>query len=195
MAFFVWGLLAFACVFWLQRMLASPLAAPASTLLASDRPSARVDLSRLLGLAPVATQEAAAPAESRYRLVGLVAPKPGLSGHEAEGVALLSIDGGAPRTVRVGALVDADVRLLALSGSSAWLAADGQPSFQLQLAPAAAPATGSLPIAAPAPGVQPGQGFAPTANASPAPMPQVVPGQVSPALPPPTSQTMVPQRQ
>ncbi|MDT9002167.1 hypothetical protein RQP53_23005 [Paucibacter sp. APW11] len=194
MAFVVWGLLAFAGGYWLLKLAATPLASPASTLPASDRAATRGDLSRLFGAAPVGVPEAAAtPAESRFRLVGLVAPKMGGRGHEDEGVALIAIDGGAPRTVRVGALVDADVRLLALRADTAMLGGDNQAQFELKLAPAAAPATGSLPIAAPAPGIQPGQGFAPMAVVNPqAPMP----GQVAPTnLPPMGGANGVPQRQ
>jgi general secretion pathway protein C len=86
---------------------------------------------------------------SRLRLVGVVAPKSARAAEAGEGVALIEVD-GVTRTVRVGAVVDGDLRLLRVDARSASLGRVGQaPSQVLQIVPPAAPSTGSLPPATP----------------------------------------------
>lgn len=133
-AFLVWALLGLAIVYWGMTLgLRSP-AAPAQTVAVADAAAPRSDLSRLLGSTPAQAEAAPSPDESRFKLLGLVAPRR-VDGHEQEGVALISVDGGPPRTVRVGALVDGERQLLALNGNSVSIGRPGQPGFTLTLAP------------------------------------------------------------
>jgi general secretion pathway protein C len=151
LAFVVWALLACCSAYWLLKLWPSPLRVPPQTLSAADGNSgARADLSRLFG-SEVSAPVAVAAVESRYQLVGLVAPKSAAAAHAGEGVAVISVDKAPPRSVRVGAPVDGDLVLLALDAKSAALGSQGVVSLRLNLAPPAAPATGSLPTAVAAP--------------------------------------------
>ncbi len=150
MAFSVWLLLGGSVAYWGLQMLARPLPMPASVLPAGEARAAQVDLGRLLGVTPaeVAPEAAAAPS-TRLRLLGVVAPKNARAADAGEGVALIEVDGVA-RTVRVGALVDGDLRLLRVDVRSASLGLVGQAPIQvLQISPPAAPSTGALPAAMP----------------------------------------------
>lgn len=136
-AFAVWALLAASIVFWLLKLTVSPLSAPADTVAVVDGAPSRADLSRLLGSTPVGVAiEAAVAIESRFHLLGVVAPKKGWS--TAEGVALISIDGAPAKPYRVGASVEADLQLLSLTSRSAALGAAGKTESSnvvLQLTP------------------------------------------------------------
>ncbi len=148
MAFLVWGLLACSAGFWLIQVSAKPLATPEQAVPVVDRPLAQVDLSRLLG-APAALAVAAPPvADSRFKLLGVVAPKTGRAVSDGEGVALIAVD-GVPRTVRVGAVIDGELQLVSVSAHSAGLGRDGVVSMNLQLAAPAPASTGALAPAAP----------------------------------------------
>lgn len=206
-AFLVWVLLGLAVVYWGMTLgLRSP-AAPAQTLAVADAAAPRSDLSRLLGATPAQADAAPSPDESRFKLIGLVAPKR-VDGHAQEGVALISVDGGPPRTVRVGALVDGDRQLLAITPTGVSIGREGAPSLTLNLAPllpaqgvvqpSQPPATYALsapmaaqntaPNAAPAPALG---GVAPPMGAQPDPA--AVPGMMPAAtLPPPRPQAMQP---
>jgi len=150
MAFSVWLLLGGSVAYWGLQLFARPLPMPGSVLSAGEGRAGQVDLSRLLGVTP--PEAAAQPevaASTRLRLLGVVAPKSPKAAEAGEGVALIEVDGVA-RTVRVGAVVDGDLRLLRVDARSASLGLAGQPAVQvLQISPPAAPATGSLPAAEP----------------------------------------------
>ncbi len=154
LGFFVWGLLAFVSVYWLQLLLDRPLPAPAHTVAVGAGTAPLADLTRLLGTTAEAAVEAAPVVQSRYRLVGLVAPKPGSDRHQGEGLAVIAIDNAPARAVRVGGAVDGQLQLLALDARSASLGAAGVVSLTLRLEPPAAAATGALPpvVAQPLPG-------------------------------------------
>lgn len=148
MAFLVWGLLACSGVYWAIQVAARPLATPSRAFPVVEQTASQVDLSRLLG-APVAVAVEAPPAEeSRFKLLGVVAPKTARAAREGEGVALIAVDGIA-RTVRVGAAIDGELRLLAVDARSASLGRDGVPSMNLKLAAPSAASTGALPPAGP----------------------------------------------
>jgi hypothetical protein len=169
MAFLVWLLLGGSVVFWGLQLGSRPLPAPSATVLAGESGGAPVDLARLLGSTPVA---AAGPAEviteSRLRLLGVVAPRSARAAEAGEGVALIEVDGVA-RTVRVGATVEGELRLLRVDARSASLGpAGGAPSQVLQISPQQAAATGALPPAAPSATVLGG-------NPVPAPVPAAMP--------------------
>ncbi len=145
-AFVVWGLLGLSGGYWLIQLLAKPLATPAQAMPAVERQSLQADLTRLFGVAAPVAAEAAPPAESRFKLLGVVAPKAGRSAHPGEGLALIAVDGVA-RTVRVGALVEGNLRLLKVDGRSASLGEAGVISVTLQMTEPAPAATGALPPA------------------------------------------------
>jgi len=171
MAFTVWLLLGGSVAYWSLQLLARPLPMPASVLPASESRGGPVDLSRLLGVtAPEAVPEPEVAASTRLRLLGVVAPKNAKAADAGEGVALIEVDGVA-RTVRVGAVVDGELRLLRVDVRSASLGRIGQaPSQVLQISPPAAAATGALPPAAPSPVVLGGNPNGnPSGNPNPAP--------------------------
>lgn len=205
MAFSVWLLLGGSVAFWGLQLFSRPLAMPASVLPAGEGRAAQVDLSRLLGVTPAeAVAEPEAVASTRLKLLGVVAPKSPQAAEAGEGVALIEVD-GVPRTVRVGAAVDGDLRLLRVDARSASLGLAGQaPSQVLQISAPAAPATGSLPPAAPSTVVLGGNpnggpvGVPLRANppAGPAPVPATVPSVYGapPLTPPPRGEEAQQQR-
>lgn len=80
------------------------------------------------GLAPAAAPvSGAAPAISRYALVGVVA------GRLRAGAALISVDGQEARAVRVGTLVDDGMTLESVIGRRAILASTAGASLKLTL--------------------------------------------------------------
>ena len=155
-ALVVWALVAATAVFWGLRLLVRAPSAPPAAVLVGDA-STRVDLTRLLGAAPVAV---AAPgvlteAGSRFRLLGIMAPKPSATGR-AHGVALIAVDGKLPRAYQVGAAVDGDMLLQSVSLRSAALgSARGGPAVTLELPPLPTAATGTLPVPGQIPGRAP----------------------------------------
>jgi general secretion pathway protein C len=87
-----------------------------------------------------------------------------------------------PRTVRVGAVVDGELRLLRVDARSASLGRVGEaPAQVLEISPPAAPMTGSLPPAAPSPVVLGGN---PPGTVAQMPMPVQAPPHPQPAAAP-----------
>jgi len=150
--FTVWLLLGGSVAYWGVQLLARPLAMPASALPVGEGQSPAVDLGRLLGVAPPEpAPEPQMAVSTRLRLIGVVAPKNARAADAGEGVALIEVD-GVTRTVRVGAVVDGELRLLRVGTRTASLGVAGQaPAQVLEIVPPAAPVTGSLPPAAPSP--------------------------------------------
>lgn len=181
--FAVWLLLGGSVAYWGVQLLARPLAMPASALPVGDGQPAAVDLGRLLGVAAAEpTPESQAAVSTRLRLVGVVAPKSAAAAEAGEGVALIEVD-GITRTVRVGAVVDGEIRLLRVGTRSASLGRFGQaPTQVLEIMPPPAAMTGSLPPAAPSPvvlggnppGAVPPQAMVPPGGTPPAVVPQAV---------------------
>lgn len=177
-AFVIWALVAAGSVFWAYRFWAPAVPVPGHAQMIAEAAPARGDLTRLFGAAPVAPA-AAAPtpvaASSRFRLLGVVAPKKtGGDQRAPSGVALLAVDGKPPRAFAVGSRVDGDLMLQSVSHRTAALGpAAGSPSLVLELAPLAAPATGSPPRAVPGgeparpAGMPPGIGGVRPPNAQP----------------------------
>jgi general secretion pathway protein C len=133
-------------------------AAPAYTVSVSDAPAVRGDLTRLLGAAapePVAVPEATVAPEmaSRFRLVGVVAPK---SPRRLEGLALIAVDGKPAKAYRVGAAIDGNLVLQSVHARGAALGMrGGPPDLTLELPALPPPATG-VPGGVAAGGVAPG---------------------------------------
>ena len=184
-AFVIWALVAATAVFWGLRLLVRAPAAPPYAVAVGDAAGVRGDLARLLGTAPVApTVTVAAPAAaSRFRLLGIVAPRnAGVAGSgPTHGVALIAVDGKMPKAFAVGAQLDGDLVLKSVSLRTASIASgQGAPTITLELPQPIPAATGSLPSTPM--GGMPGSPPMPVPQYVPAPMP--VPAVAPPQIPP-----------
>ena len=198
-AFVIWSLVAASVVFWALRFGVSVPQAPAYAVPIDRAAPPRGDLTRLFGAAPVLAlaEEARPEAPSRYRLIGVMAPKSSTpQGTGAYGLALIAVDGKPPRAYAVGAKLDSDLVLQSVGLRTASLGpAQGQRSMLLELPALPPPATGVLPP----PGAPAAPGnpvmLPPRPNAVPVPgaSPQMAPGLVSPqAAPVPGSANQLP---
>ena len=149
-AFVIWALVAATAVFWGLRLLVRAPAAPAYAVAVGESAATRGDLTRLLGAAPViAPTAAAAPAaSSRFRLLGIVAPKYASSQLPGpQGVALIAVDGKMPKAYTVGSRLDGDLVLQSVSLRTVSISsAPGVPGITLELPLLPAAATGALPL-------------------------------------------------
>ena len=184
-AFVIWALVAATAVFWGLRLWARPVEAPPYTVPVGDVAVARGDLSRLLGATPVAAAAVAVTPEaaSRFRLIGIMAPKASAASAQAGlGVALIAVDGKPPKAFVVGSALDTNMVLQSVSLRTAAIGpAQGTAAVTLELPPLAAAATGTLP----------GSGFGAPRNPATAPAP--VPPAPPAALPQPTGSVRQPQ--
>lgn len=187
-AFLVWALAAASAVFWGLRVFSQPLAVPPHAQPVMPAAGSPAAVARML--APAAAASAAAvpsAASARFRLLGVMAPRPGGRG----GVALLSIDGQPPRAYRPGAVVEGELLLQQLGPRSASFGPAGAAAaFTLELPALPPPQTGVLPPVAngpatpqPAPGAPPEVPVAPNEAAAP-PQPSALPAEPAPAVPP-----------
>ena len=95
-AFVIWALVAASAVFWGLRLSVSAPQAPQHAIPVGETAALRGDMVRLLGVTPVSTVAAVAAPEaaSRFKLLGVMAPKPGkASAPSQQGVALIAVDG------------------------------------------------------------------------------------------------------
>jgi len=186
LAFFIWAAVAASVMFWGLRLIVGAPRAPAHTAALNPQSAATGDFSKLLGREAVVAAPAAQPEASRFKLVGVVAPKSSSSG---EGLALISVDGKPARHYRVGAPIEGETLLLAVSARGAEVGPRGGPvSATLNLPPPPTAATGVLPSAA--------SGEAPAAPPTP-PSAQVIdPTRMQPvpipSSPPPQAQPVPP---
>lgn len=181
-AFLIWALVAATVVFWALRLVVHPLEVPSQALAVGKAAGVRGDLSKLLGSAPVvaSAEAAAAPeASSRFRLIGVMAPKS--RSQQTDGVyglALIAVDGKPARAFAVGASVDSGLVLHSVGMRSASIVSQqGAPTVMLELPPLAEPATGrpGMPSAGPVPLTitRPGQGSTPQGISTLPPMPSM----------------------
>ena len=208
----IWSLVAAALVFWALRFGVSPPQAPAYAVPIDRAAPPRGDLARLFGAPPVVAvaEESRPEAPSRFRLVGVMAPRSSTAeGTGAYGLALIAVDGKPPRAFAVGAKLDSDLVLQSVGLRTASIgSAQGARSVLLELPALPAPATGVLPppgsarrprrrrpppparpAAVPAPVASP-PAMAPAMAPAPAPAPvmqpqaaQPVPGSANPQPP------------
>jgi general secretion pathway protein C len=180
-AFGLWAAVAASAVFWGLKLFVKPLETPAFASVAATAASPRGDLSRLLGadVVPVAAVAAPeAPEQDRFELIGVVAPRPGTA--PGQGVALIAVDGKAPRAYRVGAVIDGDTVLQRVDPRGASLGPRGGDALvSLDLPPPAPAATGvpqpgpaATGVPQPAPGALPAPPRAPLPPAAGRPMPR-----------------------
>ena len=196
-AFVIWALVAATAVFWGLRLWTRSAEAPQYTVPVGDVAVARGDLSRLLGATPLAATAAVATPEaaSRFRLIGIMAPKSSAaSAQPGQGVALIAVDGKPPKAFVVGAALDTNMVLQSVSLRTAAIGpAQGTAALTLELPPLVAAATGTLP----APGLgaprNPATAAAPVPAAAPAPVPPLQPaGQMRSPQAPVAPQGMAP---
>ncbi len=188
-AFVIWALVAGTVVFWGLRLLVRSPEAPAHAVPVGAAVAVKGDLARLLGAAPVATAaaaEASPEASSRFRLLGVMAPKAPKTGARAEptgqGVALIAVDGKPAKAFAVGARLDNDLVLQSVSLRSASIGPpEGAASVKLEIPPLPAPATGTLPAG----GTVGTVGAGAAAVAPPPMLPPPVAAQAIPAVTPP----------
>jgi general secretion pathway protein C len=185
-AFLIWAVVAASVMFWILRLGVSSPAAPGHTVAVGAATSPRGDLSRLLGAAPAGDPGAVSvpaqtPLSSRFKLLGVAAPR---QGGDRIGLALIAVDGKPARSYVVGAAVDGDMVLQSVHARGAKLGArDAVPQVTLDLPALPLPATGTLPLAPP-----PGQLPVGGAPGTPPPVPPAALGSpigVSGAPPPP----------
>jgi general secretion pathway protein C len=148
-AFVIWSLVAATAVFWALRLLASPPSVPPFAVAVGHSATVRGDLSRLFG-APQRTGVAVAgapQAPSRFKLVGVMAPKsPAAQAEAGHGLALIAVDGKPPKAYAVGATVDSDLVLQSVGLRTASIAtAQGTRTVLLELPALPAPNSGVLP--------------------------------------------------
>lgn len=178
-AFVIWALVAATAVFWGLRLWTRSAEAPQYTVPVGDVAVARGDLSRLLGATPVAVAAVAATPEaaSRFRLIGIMAPKASAaSAQPGQGVALIAVDGKPPKAFVVGSTLDTNMVLQSVSLRTAAIGpAQGIAAVTLELPPLAAAATGTLPA--------PGGGAPRNPATAAAPVPPAVLPQSPPPLP------------
>ena len=191
-AFAVWAALAASVAFWGLRLLVTSPATPTQAVAVSDGAAANGDVSRLLGVSPKPVdneaQVVAPEIASRFRLTGVMAPRSNAT--SAQGVALISVDGKPPRAFGVGARVDGDLLLQAVSLRTASIGvAQAAPSIVLELPALPPPATGSLPPA--------GLGVGAALSVMPGVSPSVLARQQQavPLVPPPTATPAAPPKQ
>ena len=169
----VWLVAAAGAAAWALPLLARPIPLPAqAAVVGAGVPLAGpAGLERLLGqpIAPPALEQA--PAQSRFKLLGVVAPRTlaGALAAAGSGLALLSIDGKLPRAFVLGAEVESGLRVLKVGLRRVELGAAGSatPTMVLELPPLTAAAGGpgaDLVVLGAAPTLPFRPGANPTAN-------------------------------
>jgi general secretion pathway protein C len=150
-AFVVWAVVAGSVMFWGLRLLVMSQVMPSHAVSVADSTAAAGDVTRLLGTTPkdaVATAVAAPVSElsTRFKLTGVMSPKPSSRSSSSQGVALISVDGKPPRAFGVGSRIDGELRLQAVSLRTASIGpGTGKAPVVLEMPPLALPNTGSLP--------------------------------------------------
>jgi general secretion pathway protein C len=165
-AFLVWAVVAATAVFWGLRLTAQSPQVPAHAVAIGKTDATQGDLSRLLGATPTAGPAAAPETNSRFQLLGIIAPRPKGEAPATTGVALIAVDGSAARAYSVGAPIDDGLVLQSVSLRTASIGpAEGERSVLLELPALPPPATGSLAAAG---------GVAPARPATPVVTPKAV---------------------
>jgi general secretion pathway protein C len=157
----VWLLVAVCAAYWGFKLLVQPAPVPPQANTLSSGQALRGDLTRLLGAEPEPEAPVVVAAASRFRLIGVVAPRSPVAA--AEGLALITVDGKPARAYRVGAVIEGDLVLQRVRARGADLGARGAPaaSVALDVAPLPPAATG---VPGAAPGLPPAVAVRPLPN-------------------------------
>ncbi len=198
-AFVIWAIVGAAAMFWILRLTAGSEPPPPYAVAVDRAVPLRGDLARLLGAPPLAVVAATAPVEapSRFKLIGVMAPKGAAEGAGRYGLALIATDGKPPKAYPVGARIEGDVIVQAVSLRTASVGPAGAQGTLLELPALPPPATGSLPppgstspapARPPMPVPQPSAPIPQPAPAMQAPMPAMQGGVAQPAPAPAPSE-------
>ncbi len=127
----IWALVVASAVAWALRLGGRATPVPAQAVTALPSAAQGGDFSRVFGQPPVVAVAANEPvlADSRFKLVGVVAPR----GERRGGLALISVDGKPARALRVGREVEPGLTLVAVNHRGAELGRAGAPSMLLEL--------------------------------------------------------------
>jgi len=196
LSFVIWGLVAASLVFWGSRFLVRPAPVPAHAALAESAKVPPAQLVRLFGAPPpepVRALPEPVVADTRFKLIGVAAPRPG----QRSGLALIAVDDRPARALPVGGRVDGSTVVLSISHRQVDLGPSGGPAKVSLSLPAMPEAARGVPppaiaprMVVPAPGLPSGhsggvgpQGMQPQIVPPPG-MPMLQPGEVaSPMLP------------
>jgi general secretion pathway protein C len=195
----VWLLVGLCAAFWGLKLFVRPAPLPSQAGTVATTQALRGDLTHLLGTAPEPGEEAPAPvaaAASRFRLIGVVAPRSPKAA--AEGLALIAVDGKPAKAYRVGAAVDGDLVLQSVRVRGADLGARGTKTaaVALDVAPLPPPATGVPGATGLPPGLrQPGAVGAPRPMTLNQRLEEDLAGEMDDDRPPPPAPNVVPIRQ
>ena len=158
-AFVIWSLVAATAVFWALRFFVQAPQAPAYAVAVAKTAALHGDLTRLFGAPPIvaAPVEEVRETSSRFRLVGVMAPRSSLpEGTGAYGVALIAVDGKPAKAYVVGARLEPDMVLQSVGLRTASIASPkGAGRVMLELPALPTPATGMLPALGGTGGVPP----------------------------------------
>lgn len=153
LTFVIWSLVAASAVFWANRFAVEPLPVPAHATAVGPTAAPAGALVRLFGETPVAVVAALPPvvADARFKLIGVVAPRPG----QHSGWALLVVDDKPARSYPLGGRVDSGLVVQTISHRQVDLGpAGGPPTVSLTL-PAVAEAARGVPSGGASPGAEP----------------------------------------
>jgi general secretion pathway protein C len=146
LSWLVWAVVALSAVAWGLRWVPPSAGVPPQAVVAERRLSGGGDLSRLFGVAAASAPSAAAAAlpaaDARFKLLGVVAPR---ASAPRQGLALIAVDGQAPRALRVGASLDERWTLLAVRHRQVDLGPSGGPTALTLELPALAEALRGQP--------------------------------------------------
>ena len=170
----VWAAVAASAVLWGLRLFAPGQPVPGHAVSVSGAQALRGDPIRLLGHveAPAPETVALPAAPSRFKLLGVVAPRSPQAA--AEGLALIAIDDKPARAYRVGAVVEGDLVLQRVRARGADLGVRGadQPNMALEAPPLVPALAGGARPVPPAPALRLPPGIA--ARALPVPTPAAI---------------------
>ena len=148
-SFVIWSLVGACAIFWATRLAASPPQVPTYAVAVGNAAAVRGDLGRLFGVAPrvAAGPQVAPEAPSRFKLVGVMAPRnPAAQAEPGHGVALIAVDGKPPKPYAVGARLDNDLVLQSVDLRTASLGSEqGGRKVVLELPTLPPPHSGVLP--------------------------------------------------
>ncbi len=178
-SFVVWCLVAISAVYWASQFLARPAPVPAQATTVGPAPTRTVSLTRLFG-EPVVAAVVAAPAaplvdDSRFKLIGLAAPRAG----QRSGLALIAVGDKPARALPLGAEVDEGLVVLAISHRQVDLGPRGGASTLSLTLPAMPEPSRGVPM-----GQMPGGAMGGATGAQAAVPPALAPGQVPMSVPP-----------
>lgn len=133
MSLLIWAAVAATAVVWALKMGVQAEPVPAQAVTALPTVATGGDLGRVFGQAPAVAvvAEEAAPTDSRFQLVGVVAPK----GAARSGLALISIDGKPARALQVGRELEPGLTLVSVGHRQVELGRQGAAALRLELTP------------------------------------------------------------